>query len=122
MNHLLLTDIEGKKVIVNVDFMMAVSVQYKKPQTNDKVAALKDRLIDATNVIYGSESGILVLETPEVIYEMMVELDYEYVADGEQESDEKDEDPDEAGGMRALPPSSPRLEGCDMQAVQRLPD
>lgn len=121
MNHLLLTDVEGKKAIVNVDFMMAVQVQCKKPQTNDKIRDLKERLIDATNIIYNAENGLLVLETPEVIYEQMVELDYEY-SSSEQESDEEDEGPDEAAGMRALSPSTPRLEGCDVQAVQRLPD
>ena len=115
MNHLLLTDLEGKKIICHVDFLLAARTQYKKQQKNDSVVTLKDRVSEATNIVYGETIGTMVMETTEEIYEMMQELDYE--SEYEQESSQEAGDPDEAEGMRAVPAPTSRLEGVDMQTV-----
>lgn len=94
MHHLLLTDLEGKPVLASVDFAFAVIVQVQKKQpSTEKVVSINAKIerrtvtLDATALVYAPDFTAVVVETPEEIYQLLQELDYEAVYEPEEGSD-----------------------------------
>lgn len=99
--YLLLHDLEGRSCLVPYDFMLAVRGEIEKDLTDEekasKIVAIgspRKKKVPCTVVFIHEQFNILIMETPEEIYEMLEAMDYE--VEYEQESDEENPDPAES--------------------------
>jgi len=125
---ILLHDLDGEGALIPTDFLMAVRGEILRDLTEEEkkskitpIGVNKEgkRKIKCTVVYLHDSFNFCVSETPEEIYELLSEINYEATYEAE-ETDNDDPDPEEA--VQHVPSRTRRLERGSVQTVAGPPD